>query len=447
MDLYTTTNFENKAKDMNEFNFLNKKTKRNNFAETLSEQNKTKILNKNKKIIGFLSPVPKEKKIFGSKSVIRPVKIQKQFKINDFFEKPNNEKNKENSLNENSILNNIDLSSSFSILRTNKNPKKNIKKKEQKKKIKKNKKKSDDNNINNKSSKDKSNPNNSFVKFPHILNNSKENKLNINNDNYFIDNNIFDKSEINNANNIQKEFINEIKDVSSKIDKLIKITMFFLNKGFNEYNRYHIYKSIINHGFPTIVNFNKFYQNLTKELTHSKNDIVLPEKMLIQFYIEYISNLLINDKMSKAESLIISQFFFNNENIEIIRSNILFIYIVKENKNINNFLQNYLEKNYDIIFRDIDIKLNADFPKAKTILSKILTNVVLECDKVGYLNYKNIATKDNILFSGLEITGNLKEIKFRKMVSIKLFGQEFSDKKFSTVIIDYLVLLFSNIVL
>lgn len=80
-------------------------------------------------------------------------------------------------------------------------------------------------------------------------------------------------------------------------------------------------------------------------------------------------------------------------------------------------------------------------------MSKILTNVVLEWDKFGYLNYKTIATKDNILFSGLRITGNPKEIKFRKMVSIKVFSQEFSDKKFSTMIIDYLVLLFSYIVL
>ena len=78
MDLYTTTNFENKAKDMNEFNFLNKKTKRNNFVENLSEQNKTKILNKNKKIIGFLSPVPKKKKYL----VVKVSFAQSKFKNN-----------------------------------------------------------------------------------------------------------------------------------------------------------------------------------------------------------------------------------------------------------------------------------------------------------------------------------------------------------------------------
>ena len=281
--------------------------------------------------------------------------------------------------------------------------------------------------------------------FYFFSNNQKSSKeINPNEQNY--DNNIFDLSEINTANMIQKEFTKEIENVSSKIDKLIKITIFFLNKGFTEYIRYLIYKSIINYGFPSTENFNTFHQQFIKDCSELKPNIIIPEKMLIEFYIEYISDFLISDKLTKAESEIISKFFFNNEDIEIIRSNILFIHSLKEKNNIKSFLQNYLGENFDKIFKNNDIKLNHDFPKTKGVLIKILTNIVVECDKVGYTNYKKIVTNDNIVFSGLEITHDNPKliIHKRKMISEKIFGQEISDKKFSTLLIDYYLQLFST---
>ena len=438
MNLTNYSSFGLTDKNANDHNILKKKTKRGNFSEKSTERNDTKSLNRNKKIFGIISSASSQKRTSGSKSEIRYQKEQKQYQINDYFEKPNNPQNMENSFNS-VFLNNLDQSFSYSIFKCQK---KIPRKKNHQKKLN----KSDY--INNNSSEYKSNYNDALKDcFYFFSNNQKSsNEINPNDQNYDNNNNIFDQSEINSAKMIQKEFTKEIENVPSKTDKLIKITIFFLNKGFTEHIRYHIYKSIINYGFPSTENFNTFHQQFIKDCSELKPNIAIPEKMLIEFYIEYISNFLISDKLTKAESEIISKFFFNNEDIEIIRSNILFIHTLKEKNSIKSFLQNYLGANFDKIFKNNDIKLNYDFPKTKGILIKILTNIVVECDKIGYTNYKKIITNDNIVFSGLEITHDNPKLVIhkRKMISEKIFGQELSDKKFSTVLIDYYLQLFST---
>ena len=438
MNLTNYSSFELTDKNANDYNILKKKTKRGNFLENSIERNETKALNKNKKIFRNTSSVSSQKKSSGSKSEIRTQKGQKQCQINDYFEKPNNAQNMESSFNS-VILNDLDQSfSSYSIFKCQK---KMPRKKNKQKKLNKS-----DYNSNNNLSEYKSNYNNTSKDCLYFFSNNQKSSKEINPNEQNYDNNIFDLSEINTANMIQKEFIKEIENVSSKIDKLIKITIFFLNKGFTEYIRYLIYKSIINYGFPSTENFNTFHQQFIKDCSELKPNIAIPEKMLIEFYIEYISNFLISDKLTNAESEIISKFFFNNEDIEIIRSNILFIHTLKEKNSIKSFLQNYLGANFDKIFKNNDIKLNYDFPKTKGILIKILTNIVVECDKIGYTNYKKIITNDNIVFSGLEITHDNPKLVIhkRKMISEKIFGQELSDKKFSTVLIDYYLQLFST---
>ena len=170
----------------------------------------------------------------------------------------------------------------------------------------------------------------------------------------------------------------------------------FINKGFNEHIRYIFYKCLVNYGFPLFNNFNHFYENFISDCSKEKISAT-PDKMYIEFYTEYIFHLLINDKISMSKNIFITNFFFNGENIEIIKKNLNFIIDVKENSNnIRSYIQNYLELNYDIVFNEIDIKLNKTFPKSKAVLCKILSNIVSECDKIGYLKYKKIINNDNI---------------------------------------------------
>ena len=75
----------------------------------------------------------------------------------------------------------------------------------------------------------------------------------------------------------------------------------------------------------------------------------------------------------------------------------------------------------------------------------MLSNIVIECDKNGYLNYKKLISNDEILFEGLKIKGNTKNnYNIRKMISQNIFGQQLSEKKFNNVINEYLLQLFSN---
>lgn len=262
--------------------------------------------------------------------------------------------------------------------------------------------------------------------------------------NYLINNGIFNKSEINFAMSIEKEYNEMIQDTTSEIDKLMKSINFFINNGFTEDIRYIYYKCLINYGFPLLEKFNVFYNNFMDSCEQEKKNS--PHKMYIEFYTEYIFNILRNRNMSIAKKKLVSEFCFNGENFETIRNNLILINTIKENiSNNHSYIQYYLEKNFDSLFNEVNFHLNKEFPKSKTVLCKILSNIVNECERNGYLKYKKIISNDDKLFEGLKIKGNIKiNLNLRKMISLKVFGQQLADKKFNSIIQEYFLQFFTN---
>ena len=263
----------------------------------------------------------------------------------------------------------------------------------------------------------------------------------------FISNGIFNESEITKALDIRKEFRKEINNSSlQETDKLIKITNFFLNKGFNEQIRFIIFKCLINCGIPNIEKFNSFFNDISLEF--KKKRITMPEKMCILLYVEYINNIIKNDNYSNslAKNKYICDFFFKGESLTTIRSNLNFINAIKNNsKDIENYLQLYLNINFDNVFKNTNYVLNKDFDKSKNVLYKILFNIVSKCEKIGYLSYKKIIADNEVIFNGLKIKGDISQyVNKQQLISKKLFGKELSETKFRQAIQEYFLLLASN---
>ena len=253
---------------------------------------------------------------------------------------------------------------------------------------------------------------------------------------------IFTETEILEASQIEKEYIQIVGHTSDlfETDILIKSMSFFITKGINEKIRLIFYKCLINYGYPLMENFNTFYNNFLSYCT--KSQINYNNKMCIEFYTEYISFILSCDRIEAAKNKLISEFFFNNENIDIIKSNLNLINAMKEN---GDNVKIYLTKNYDRLFSEMNVQINREFIKSKLIVIKMIYNVLEVCDKFGYLDYKNYIDRDLILFTGIRIKGNYRNKKsVRKMISAKVFGREFSDAEFITIIEDYFLQLFSH---
>ena len=260
---------------------------------------------------------------------------------------------------------------------------------------------------------------------------------------------IFTEQEISQIQSITKEFKSLVKDLSiQENDCLIKIINYFLNKGFKEQIRFIIFKSLINYGIPNTEDFNTFYNIISNKLI--KKNLAIPDKMYILLYIEYITNIIKDDSYinSLAKNKLITQFLFNGDNLSNVKSNFAFINAIKKNeKDIESFLQIYLNNNFDKIFNSAILKLNKNYPKAKEVICKILFNIVTQCDKKGYLNYKKIIGDNDAIFDGLKIIGKITQNNnnnYIQMISIKLFGVELSEEKFRHAIQDYFLLLVSN---
>ena len=260
---------------------------------------------------------------------------------------------------------------------------------------------------------------------------------------------IFTEQEISQIQSITKEFKSLVKDLSiQENDCLIKIINYFLNKGFKEQIRFIIFKSLINYGIPNTEDFNTFYNIISNKLI--KKNLAIPDKMYILLYIEYITNIIKDDSYinSLAKNKLITQFLFNGDNLSNVKSNFAFINAIKKNaKDIESFLQIYLNNNFDKIFNSAILKLNKNYPKAKDVICKILFNIVTQCDKKGYLNYKKIIGDNDAIFEGLKIIGKITQNNnnnYIQMISIKLFGVELSEEKFRHAIQDYFLLLVSN---
>ena len=260
---------------------------------------------------------------------------------------------------------------------------------------------------------------------------------------------IFTEQEISQIQSITKELKSLVKDLSiQENDCLIKIINYFLNKGFKEQIRFIIFKSLINYGIPNTEDFNTFYNIISNKLI--KKNLAIPDKMYILLYIEYITNIIKDDSYinSLAKNKLITQFLFNGDNLSNVKSNFAFINAIKKNeKDIESFLQIYLNNNFDKIFNSAILKLNKNYPKAKEVICKILFNIVTQCDKKGYLNYKKIIGDNDAIFDGLKIIGKITQNNnnnYIQMISIKLFGVELSEEKFRHAIQDYFLILVSN---
>lgn len=351
-------------------------------------------------------------------------KNQYQTKIYNFFENRNLNVISQTNNNDNNYLKSIiipDLKNGqYTIYESSKKTKKNIQ------------------------NNDKPKLSNPFEKFSKILQEKKlEDKYNI-----LKSKGIFNDQEISQIRKILQEFKPLIKDLSiPENDRLIKIINYFFDKGFTEKIRFLIFESLINNGLPNLENFNKFFKIISEKL--SKKKLMVPEKMYILLYTEYINKIIKDETYinSLSKNKFISDFLFNGEKFEIIKSNFEFINAIKINsKDIDNFLQIYLNNNFDEIFSLAILKLNCKYQKSKDVLCKILCNIVSQCDKIGYLKYKKIISDNDIVFDGLKIIGKKSQNSdnYVQMISIKLFGIELSEAKFRHAIQDYFLLLLSN---
>ena len=297
------------------------------------------------------------------------------------------------------------------------------------------------NNVKINDEKEKISINNPFQKFFTLLK-DEQNKQKYD---YLKEKGILNDSEISQTQKIIDEFRKETKDSLSENDKLIKISNYFLSKGFNEEIRKSIYRCLINYGIPNLESFNIFYKNLSLEISQKKLNI--PEKMCVELYIEYINNIMKkNNSNSFAKNSYISEFFFSGENFFIVKNNFSLInYFKKNSKNLEYCIQKYLDTNFDNLFCNADFQINKNFRKSKFVLIKILSNIVSKCDKIGYLNYKNIINDKGVIFDGLKIKGNcLKNKTLEEMIALKIFGIELTEVEFKHILIDYFLLLFSN---
>jgi len=286
------------------------------------------------------------------------------------------------------------------------------------------------------------NDNYSYLNGDKIEEKENEKKEGEKNENFLDLNSNFSDTEIEIAKNIENEFNEYIKEYYSESDQLVKVTIFFINKGFNENIRFILYKCLINYGYPFVEKFNQFYHFFDNYCVNEK--IKTPEKMYTEFYCEYILKMLRLVKSTNGKNKYISDFFFNGENMDTIISNLNLINDIKENIDNHYYIQNLLESKYDIIFKSINHKINKDFAKSKAVLCKILSNIITKCNKNGYLKYRQLIANESVLFDGVKIKSQHNtKFNLKKMISLKIFGQEFGDKKFNTVLQDYFLHLFS----
>ena len=252
-----------------------------------------------------------------------------------------------------------------------------------------------------------------------------------------------------NPEEIEREFYEVMNGQESANDRLIYSINFFMDQGFTENVRYVFYENLMNLGLPINGNFNKFYQTFIANCGQNQRDI--PCKIAAEFYFEFIFKILV-DNISEAKQRYISDFFFNGNKYETIRNNFNLITYVREliaENEINLF--NFIMDKYDSLFKDIvinNIKINTGFRNYKSIISKMLSNVIVRCDRHGYLNFRQYIDNERIIFDGLKIKDNNTfghgKFNVKKMISIKVFGQELTNKKFNDIIKEFFLYLFSH---
>ena len=271
---------------------------------------------------------------------------------------------------------------------------------------------------------------------------------------HFLQKNITKKNnkpkEIKNKNpeDIQKEFYEITTSEVSIIDKYIKCINFFFQQGFSEDVRFLFYETLMNLGLPINGNFNTFYQNFVTSC--NTNQTSIPCQITTEYYLEFIINILL-EKISESKKNFISKFFFDGDNYDFIKNNFNLIAFVRELISENEFkLYNFIMDKYDILFKNINIRMNIEFIKYKSVIAKMLSNIIIKCDKSGYLNFRQYIEDDNIIFKGLKIRDNqfynynYGIYDMKKMICIKIFGLELTNERFNEIISEFFLYLFSH---
>ena len=243
-----------------------------------------------------------------------------------------------------------------------------------------------------------------------------------------------------------KEYYKIINTQISPIDKYFLCLQFFINNGFSDDVRYLYFENLLDIGLPIYGNFNQFYENFISNCREKY--LYTPNKIISDIYFKFILKVIVGN-ISESRKILISNFFFDGNKYDFIKSNFDLIAYAKELISDNEFnLYNFIIGNYDILFKDINIKIKSDFIKFKSVISKMLSNVIIKCDKSGYLNYRQYIDNEDIIFKGLKIKDNQfymhNKYNIKTMICIKLFGEDLPDKKFNDIINQFFLHLFSH---
>ena len=245
---------------------------------------------------------------------------------------------------------------------------------------------------------------------------------------------------------IEKEYYDIINIQMSELDKYFLCLNFFLNNGFSDDVRYIYFENLLDIGLPINGNFEQFYENFISNCKEKYLDI--PNKIICEIYFKFILKILV-EKISESKKILVSNFFFDGIKFDFVRSNFDLIAYAKELIADNEFnLYNFMIGNYDLLFKDINIKINLGFNKFKSVIAKMLSNVIIKCDKSGYLNYRQYIDNEDIIFKGLKIKDNQfythSKYSIKTMICIKVFGEDLPDKKFNDIINQFFLHLFSH---
>lgn len=258
----------------------------------------------------------------------------------------------------------------------------------------------------------------------------------------------FSEKEIDILKNLKKKFEWDVNNYGmSDYDQFCEVIIFFKDANFNKKLRNNYYEFLINFGFPQIEEYNEYYNLFVANCLDNK--ILIPDdldKMNFLFYIEYIFKILTSKYIPSYKSELISKYFFGGEKLESIKKKLKLIFELKENSKINkNFITDYLNKNFDMLFKSSTQKLNEDFSKNKALLCKMISNLILKCNSFGYKEYPKIIEDEKVLFDGLKFrneNSSITESHKKQIISLQLFGKELTNNNFDLVIENYFTQLF-----
>ena len=286
-----------------------------------------------------------------------------------------------------------------------------------------------------------------------IINNQTKNKVDIKTMKYnYLRKNLTKKNNLkkeikeSTPEEIEKEFYDITNEEDSTIDKLFKSMSFFIEQGFAENVRYLFFENLMNYGLPINGNFNLFYQRFKNNC--AEYQITVPNGKVSEIYVQFIIDILLKT-ISESKKNFIANFFFDGNNYDCIRNNFNFIAFIRDLISLNEFnLYNFLMDKYDLLFNFFNMRVNLKFANYKSVISKILSNLIIKCDKEGYFNFRQYIDDDKVIFRGIKIKDNqyynYGVYNLKKMICIKVFGIDLTNERFNDIISEFFLYLFSH---